>query len=184
MLNRFLRVAAIVLLAAPSARGQAPETRQQALEREREAKSAQLQPYAPGRLERLLFTLEDERLIDRFLNPEEGVYAKVGAITPGSGVSLGPAYRKPGLLGDRAQFSASAQGSFTKYWIADSRLALPQLAGGAAFVAVYGQAFEFPDEAFFGLGADSERENQSTFALRNTVGGITTGVRPGSATET
>ncbi|MBI4263924.1 MAG: BamA/TamA family outer membrane protein, partial [Acidobacteria bacterium] len=178
MLHHFLRIGAIVFLAAHSAFGQTPVTRQQALQREREAKSTQLQPYAAGWLERLLFTLENDRLVDRVLNPEEGLYARVGTITPGSGLSLGPAYRKPDLLSGHAQFSASAQGSFTKYWSAESRLAMPRIGGTAVFVEMYGQTFEFPEEDFFGLGAESQRQNRSIFALRNTIGGVAGGVRP------
>lgn len=177
MLNQFLRVGAIVLLAAHPALGQTSVTRKQALEREREAKSTRLRPYVAGRLERLLFKLENDRLLDRFLNPEEGIYARVGTITPGSSFSLGPAYRKPDLLGGQAQFSAFAQGSFTRYWVAESRLAIPRVGGRAVFVEMYGQTFEFPDEDFFGLGAESQRQNHSTFALRNTIGGVVGGVR-------
>lgn len=178
MRHQCLRIGAIVLLAAYPAFGQSPATRREALEREREAKATHLQPYVAGWLERLLVKLENDRLLDRFFNPEEGIYARVGTITPGSSFSFGPAYRKPGLLKGEAQFSAFAQGSFTQYWIAESRLAMPRIGGSALFVEMYGQRFEFPEEDFFGLGAESHRQDRSTFSLRNTIGGVVGGVRP------
>lgn len=137
MRHHGFRIGAIVLLAAHPVFGQSPATRQQALEREREAKATHVQPYVAGWLERLLVTLDNDRLLDRLFNPEEGIYARVGTITPGSSFSFGPAYRKPGLLNGEAQFSAFAQGSFTQYWIAEGRLAMPRVGGSALFVELY-----------------------------------------------
>jgi hypothetical protein len=181
MVARAVLIAAV--LAVPDAtllRAQPPEpaTRADALQREREAKAEQLAPYEPTRLERVLLWLENDRLLERVLNPAEGWYPKIGNVTPGSGIALGPAYRRPGLFGGHADFSAFAAGSFKRYWMIDARLTMPRLADGVLFTEIRGQRYDFPLEDFFGLGPDSRREDHTTYGLQNTVVGARGGVRP------
>jgi hypothetical protein len=163
---------------APPAAGQDADTRGEQLRRERETKAQTLTPYRPNFLERTLIALENDRLLERVLNPAEGLYPKLGTVTPGSGFSLGPAYRRPGLLGGHADFSAFASGSSRKYWMLDARLALPRLFDGAAFAQAAVQRYDFPSEDFFGLGPASLRTDHVTYGFRSTVVGATTGVRP------
>lgn len=169
---------AAVLAAALPARAQEPATRAEALRQEREKKAADLDPPEPSRMERLLLDLENGRLFERILNPAEGLYPKIGNITAGSGLSLGPAYRKPGLLGGHADFSAFAAASLKKYWMIDARLAFPRLAGERATFEVHGQKYDFPEEEFFGLGAASRRGDLTLYGLRNTVFGATAAYHP------
>jgi hypothetical protein len=171
---------ALVILAAtaPAVLGQEPQSREEELRRERDAKATQLEPYRPTGLERGLSWLEDGRTFERFLNPAEGFYPKIATVTTGSGFSLGAGYRRPGLFGKRADFSTFASGSFKKYWMIDARLAMPRLADGAAFVEVYGQRYEFPQEDFFGIGPASSRDDQASYNQRGTTVGVTGGVRP------
>jgi hypothetical protein len=126
----------------------------------------------------MLIALENGRLFERLLNPAEGFHPKLGTITPGSGFSLGPAYRRPAILTDDVHLSAFAAGSLTKYWMLDARLMMPALAGGRAFADVHAQRYDFPQEDFFGLGADSRRDDHVTYGLRNTLVGASGGVRP------
>src|SRR3972149_850301 len=107
-----------------------PGTRAGGRARPRAGTAGRLRPYEPGGLERALFWLENDRVFERLLNPAEGVYPKLGAITSGSGFSFGPAYRRPRLFGDRAVLGLAALGSFRRYWVLDARPALPGLAGG------------------------------------------------------
>src|SRR3990170_8927257 len=93
---------------AGAAQGAAPGTRAEVLARPRDVKADSLRPYEPGGLERALFWLENDRVFERLLNPAEGVYPKLGAITSGSGFSFGPAYRRPRLFGDRAVLRPAA----------------------------------------------------------------------------
>jgi hypothetical protein len=171
-------VAAIVLAAVRPLPGQEPETRQEAVKREREAKSKALAPPESTRLERILLRLENDRVLERLLNPPEGFYPRIGHVTPGSGFSAGPAYRRATLFGERAEFTASAIGSLKKYWLLEARLAAPALADGAAFAEVYGRRFDFPQEAFFGIGPAARRADESRYQLSNTVVGASAGVRP------
>jgi hypothetical protein len=164
-------------VAAP-ALAQEPATRAESLEHAREAKAKTLEPPVQNRLERILTTLENRRLLERLLNPAEGFYPKLGTVTSGSGLSLGPGYRRFGVFADDVQFSAFAFGSLRKYWMLDARLMMPQLAGGKAFADVHAQRYDFPQEDFFGSGPVSRREFHTTYGLDNTVLGAAGGIRP------
>ena len=167
-----------VLAVATPALAQQPETRAEALRREREAKSTNLTPPEPTGLKRALVWLENDRLLERLLNPAEGIYPKLGTITPGSGFSMGPAYRRPGLFGGHADLTASALGSFRKYWMLDAKLTLPRLANGAMFAEMGVQRYDFPSEDFFGLGSQSRRGDHVTYGLQNFIVGAGAGVKP------
>jgi hypothetical protein len=134
-------------------------------------------PRASG-FERALICLENDRLLERLLNPAEGFYPKIGTITPGGGFSFGPAYRRPGLLGGHADFSAFGSVSMQKYWMLDTRLTLPRLSNGAVQVDVGAQRYDFPSEDFFGLGPESRRQDDVTYGLQNLAVGGGVAVKP------
>ena len=159
------------------AEAQEPQTRAEGQRREREEKSRALTPPKQSGFERALKDLESGRLFERILNPAEGLYPKIGNITTGSGISLGPAYRKPGLFGGHATFAAFAAASFSKYWMLDARLQFPQLASRRASLDVHVQRYDFPDEDFFGIGPDSVRQNFVEYGLTNTVVGASASFR-------
>lgn len=174
----FILIAAIVTTTVtPAAFAQEPATREEAARREREAKSRGLEPPAISRLERILIALENGRLLERLFHPE-GLYPRIGQVTPGSGFSLGPAYREPGLFGRRAELTVSGAASIKKYRIVEAALAAPALAGGAAFAEVHGRALDYPEEAFFGIGPSARRSDESRYEFSNTVVGASGGVRP------
>lgn len=164
------------------ASAQEADTRAAELTREREQKSKALQPYQPSGVERLLIWLENNRSWERLLNPAEGLYPKIGTITPGGGVSFGAGYRNPRLFGERATFSSVAMTSLKGYWLIDARLAWPELAGGRLFGELSARAYDYQSEAFFGIGPGSRRDAESYFGFRNTLGGGRIGARLGPIT--
>ena len=168
---------ALCLVCVSAAEAQEPQTRAELLAREREEKAQDLEPPRPGRLERALLALENERILERVLNPPEGLYPKIGNITPGSGFAIGPGYRRPAIIGDEVHFSAFAVASIQKYWMLDTRLTMPDLARGRVFADVHARKYDFPEEDFFGLGPDSRREDETFYGLRSTDFGGTAGVR-------
>jgi hypothetical protein len=155
-----------------------PATRAELLRLEREAKAQALTPYEPGRLENLLIRVENERLLERLLNPAEGIYPKIGTVTPGGGLSFGPAYRRPGLLGERAVLAVYGMASLKKYWVADARLTFPDLADGTVFAELVAQGSDYPDEDFFGIGPRSRGRSDADYGLRTMLLGASAGVRP------
>jgi hypothetical protein len=180
---RFLcRLAAVTVLLmwSSAVQAQEPETRAEALQRERETKATQLHAPEPSKLEKALLDLEAGRLFERILNPAEGLYPKFGSITAGSGFSIGPAYRKTRRLGGALDFSTFAMGSFKKYWIADARAQLPRLLDEHLGLDAHIQGYDFPQELFFGIGPDSSRSDLVTYGMRNTVVGGSASVMPTS----
>ena len=168
------------LFVTTTAFAQEPSTRAETLLNEREEKAKHLTPPGSNRLERTLMDLERGRLFERILNPAEGLYPKMGNISTGSGFSLGPGYRHAGMFGGHANLSTFAAASFTRYWMIDARLQMPELAGNHVGAEVYGRRYDFPKEDFFGLGPDSLRENEVTYGLANTVFGGSAVYRPTS----
>ena len=149
-----------------------PQTRAESLRREREAKATELQPPEPTKLEKFLMDLENGRVFERLLSPPEGLYPKIGTITPGSGLSVGPGYRTTHRLGGPVDFSTFAMASLKGYWIADVRAQMPRLLDERLAIDVHGQRYDFAEEPFFGLGPDSARGDEVFYGLRNlAVGG-------------
>ena len=175
---RIVVLMAAQLLAAAAALAQEPATRAEALAREREEKAARLEPPAPSRVERTLLALENGRLFERILNPAEGLYPKIGNITAGSGLAAGPAYRRPALFNEHADFSAFAMVSTQAYWMLEARLGTSLPEERLVFADVHGRLYEFPTEDFFGLGPASGRDDHVTYGLRGAEAGVTGGIRP------
>jgi Omp85 superfamily domain len=178
MLSRLLLIVVLVNAAGHPALGQEPATREEAARREREAKAKELKPPQPGRIERILLKLENDRVLERLLNPPEGWYPRIGSVTPGSAFSAGVGYRQPGLFGERAEFTGSAIASVKTYWLLEAKLAAPALADGSVFAEAYVQRLDYPEEAFFGLGPAARRSDESRYDFANTVLGGFGGVRP------
>ena len=156
---------------------QEPQTRAEALAREREEKSKQLEPPQPGRLERALLTLENGRFFERILNPAEGFYPKIGNITPGSGFAIGPGYRMPPLLGEDVQFSAFGQVSVQR--LLDARFAADDARPGRR-PSLRGRArapVRLSGGGLLRSRPRSLREDHTTYGLRSTDVGGTAGVR-------
>jgi hypothetical protein len=173
-------VAMLVCGSTVDAQEREPESRAEALRREREEKATQLTPPEPNKLERALLDLEAGRLFERLLNPAEGLYPKIGTITAGSGLAFGPGYRASQRLGGAVDFSAFAMGSIKKYWIADARVQLPRLLDERLGLDAHVQTYDFQEELFFGIGPDSARADLVHYGLRNTIVGGAAAVRPAS----
>ena len=169
----------LLSVAAPTL-AQEPLTRADALRLEREAKAAHLAPPESSRAERLLIWLENGRFLERILSEPVGLHPVLGSVTSGGGFAVGPGYRRPGLFGGHADLTltAATSASLRRYWLIDTRLTLPRLAGGRAFADVGAQRYDFPSEEFFGIGADSRPEDDVTYGLKNLVVSGGGGVRP------
>ncbi len=176
------RAAAIaVLLAAMASTAAAQETRAGSLEQQRTDKAKALHPYEPSRIERILFTIEDQYLLQRFFNAPRGVFVRWGALPEGAGFGAGPAVRY-----SNHTFSATATSVITvrRYWEVDGRLAFPNLADRRMFVEIGGRRRDFPQEDFYGLGPDSAESARSSYAYREQSFDALAGVRIGNANPT
>ena len=142
----------------------AQETRAEALRDEREDKQQQgLTAPDPNTFERVLSAVERSGVP---LITRDGVYAKIGTLTTGSGTAFGAGYRTRRFLGRDFGFDAWAGGSLTAYWETEARLQMPVISGGRLLLNVAGRYRDYPREDFFGLGPDSARTDFADFRLR------------------
>jgi outer membrane protein assembly factor BamA len=130
-------------------------------------------------LERVIYKLDDDLLLERVLDPARGVYVRLGKIGEGAGFGAGPAFR---YNTTRFDFKTSAAGSLKQYFIGEASLRFPGTVGHneyirprGPYVELYGRRRDFPQEDFFGLGPDSMESQRSNYAQRDTLGQVTAG---------
>ncbi len=130
-------------------------------------------------LERLIYKLDDDLLLDRVLDPPRGIYVRLGGIGESAGFGVGPALR---YNATRFDFKTSAAASPKTYFIGEASLRFPGTIGHneyirprGPYVELYGRRRDFPQEDFFGLGPDSQVSQQSNYAQRDSFGEVTAG---------
>jgi outer membrane protein assembly factor BamA len=166
-----LVLAALLLAAAPAA---AQTTRAEILLKVRQEKAARLEPHTPGTLEKRLVKFENDRTLEGLVKgADRGFFPRFGSLVSGAGIAFGGGYRDKSLFGQRATFTVSSAVSLKKYWLAEVGLEMPRLANGRLFAEVNAVKRDFPQQDFFGLGAESLRSDISNYAYRDlTVGGF------------
>jgi hypothetical protein len=145
----------------------------------RAEKARALTPPKRSTIERLIFKLDDELLLERLLDAPRGIYLRLGKLGEGAGFAAGPAFRHNAA---RFDFKTSAATSMKKYFIGEASLRFPGTVGhneyvtpNGPYVEIYARRRDFPQEDFFGLGPDSLEMDRSNFAVRDTYGRLTTG---------
>ena len=149
----------------------------------REQKTLEVTPHKRSTVERVLFKLEDDLVLDRVFDPPRGIYLRIGSMGEGSGFALGPAYRYNTA---RFDFKASAAASTKTYFSGDVSLRFPGTVGQDSYfrprgpyVELQGRHRDFPQEDFFGLGPDSLSSDRSDYALQDTLGRVVGGYERG-----
>jgi hypothetical protein len=163
----WLRACALGAICACAPSVGAQETRADLLEAEGAAKaqeSATAVTPGPSWLERT-FSWGESRLQNASAN-QDGLYAELGGMVPGAGISVGPGYRHR-LFGDQAIVDASAAGSWHQYSMLQSRLEWPQLFTDHLSIGTQLKYQDFTQLNFFGNGGDSLKANQTNYRLRD-----------------
>ena len=172
------RLALIVLvwfgLAVPSF-AQEPDTRAEADRQRRSEKNSALQPYTPGGFERAMHFVEEKGV---FIVGREGFYPKLGSLTTGSGFAFGPGYRDRDLFNNQGMLDVWAATSSRRYWAAEARLTFPKLASNRLVSESWVAHRDYPQEDFFGIGPESARADQTSYAIRYDLAGTRLGIRP------
>jgi outer membrane protein assembly factor BamA len=163
------------LSAASTAFPQEPATRAEADRQRREEKSRKVEPYRPNRVERAI-SFAEERAI--FIVDREGFYPKFGSLTTGSGFAYGFGFRDRDLFGNKGRLDIWTATSTRLYWAAEARLTFPELAGKRLLLETWASRRDYPQENFFGLGPDSNRDDRSDYAIRTNHFGGRAGFRP------
>jgi hypothetical protein len=169
-LSSHLAAAACLLLASglPTDAGAGQDTRAGQLQAEREEKQKKAEEPQPNFLESALKSFEagGVPLITR-----DGIYAKLGSITTGSGFAYGAGYRTQRFLDRDTGVDVWGGYSFKGYWAAQARIQAPLGPRGRLMLDAWGRRHEYPQEDYFGLGPDSARSAQTDFAMRQTAAG-------------
>ena len=176
-MNRGVRrvlAGATLLMASSLSIATAQETRAEAQRQQREQKQRAVTPYTPNALERALRAVETGGVP---LITRDGLYAKLGSITTGSGFAYGAGYRTRRFISHDGGLDAWGGASFKGYWAAEAKIRFQDLAAGHLMVEGIVRRHEYPQEDYFGLGPDSVRVAQSDFSLRATTIGARAAVR-------
>jgi hypothetical protein len=86
-----------------------------------------VRPYEPNVVERALKAVETGGIP---LITRDGIYAKLGSITTGSGFAYGAGYRSRRLFGSDAALDVWGGASLKGYWAGEARVRFPNLGGG------------------------------------------------------
>ena len=113
-----------------------------------------------------------------FLLDREGFHPKLGSLTVGSGFAYGLGFRDRDLFSNKGAIEIWAAGSIKRYWATEARLRFPRLANNHLYLETWGSHRDYPQENFFGLGPDSNRDDRSDYAIKTNHFGGRAGVRP------
>ncbi|MGE5815814.1 MAG: hypothetical protein ACM36C_15100, partial [Acidobacteriota bacterium] len=105
------------------------------------------------------------------LGEDSPYYVRMGGITTGAGFSLGPGVRLKDLAGGRLDLDAIAIVSHRKYLLAETSVTTPVPAVRGLRVGGYARRKYFPQEDFFGTGAQSEYDDRVNYSYDETAGG-------------
>lgn len=156
-------VLAILACPAPAA----SQTRAEIAQQARAEKAKTLRPYQPNKAEQALFLVEDRRLVERIFNPPNGLFVRVGGLPQGSGMPVGPGYRRSNDVASVMGYGVLAP--MTGYWDVGGELSFNHLLNHRAFLAVGARHMNLPKEDFFGMGINSLKSNQTSYALEQSV---------------
>src|SRR5919107_980657 len=146
----------VLVLVPPVAIAQDVEadSRAELLAKMREQKAQALQPYEPKGIEKALLYIEDNRIIER-LTIADGWYPRIGGLTTGGGFAGGAGYRKH-LFNDQLFVNASAAISTKAYKEVVAEASYPRLWNDRIEIGTRFAWRDFPQEDFFGIGANSQ----------------------------
>ena len=134
---------------------------------QRAEKAQKLQPYPRNAAERILFMIEDTRLVERVFNPPNGAFLRVGGLPQGSGMPLGPGYR---ISNDKVSLMGyGVMALVPKYWDVGTELSFNHLLNHRAFVVAGARRMNLPQEDFFGIGITSSEATKTSYALKQNV---------------
>ncbi len=171
-----IALAALALASAPVAAQavvqesqEEPQTRQEILQRQREEKRGELEPYVVSTAEERVAFLETWRLPFRLFSKGVGGFRPVvGGMPSGSGLAGGGGYIT-GYNSDLAQFTANARFSTRGYKAYDAGLLIFPRSNSLLPVEGYVRTGlrDFSSLRFFGLGPGSSRGDRTTYRMED-----------------
>ena len=117
-------------------------------------------------------------LASAVLDQDARYYLRIGGITTGAGVSLGPGVRLKDLAGGRLDLDAFASVSHRKYLFAEATVTTPVPGTSALRVGPFVRRKYFPQEDYFGTGVESRLDDRVNYAYDETAAGVVAILRP------
>jgi outer membrane protein assembly factor BamA len=157
---------------------QAQETRAAEIERQRDDKAAHPKVETHDKVEKALFFVEDDRVLERLTAGYHGWNLLFGGLVQGSGFALGPEYRFRNDFQGGHSLKVGAQFStklYQKYYVG---WALPKLAHDHVALDFNAIHRNYPQIDYFGPGPKSNKDNRTDYRLEDTAIDLSLGVRP------
>ncbi|OLC43590.1 MAG: hypothetical protein AUH43_20370 [Acidobacteria bacterium 13_1_40CM_65_14] len=117
----------------------------------------------PGRLARTLAWTEAK--VDGAAGAPDGFYPEFGGLITGSGVSVGPGYRRY-LLRDRIFVDVSGAVSWRRYQMLQGKIEWPRGIGERVSFGAHVKYQDFTQINFFGVGSDTLKGDQTDYRLK------------------
>jgi len=148
--------------------------------RAREAKRDEIRPPERTSVERGLFQIEDNYLIERLAAGWRGFHPVFGGLPTGSGLGLGfrfiddavgEIYVDPDQP-NRLDVAWGAVGSFKGYVVADAEVRYRNIGGSALGLSGQARFRRFTQEDFFGLGLATREADRTTYLFEDFEAGV------------
>jgi outer membrane protein assembly factor BamA len=145
--------------------GLAQDTREATLSQQRADKAKSLKPYEGGKLERAMLWFEAADPIGK-LAPHDGFYVEYGFKWKpvGGGIGVGGGWRHD-LFNRNARILFGGGISTRNYQMLQADFSLPYLASNRLELGVHAVYRHNPQEDYWGLGADSLRDNRVSYLV-------------------
>jgi hypothetical protein len=161
------------VLAATAEETQQAPTRRALLSAERDAKAKQIAPPERSFLEKKLHWYDNQYVFAKLFTGWRGIHLAGGDFPAGAGVKFGVGFTDRAIgsayadrdVPNRVDVNVMAAYSTRGYVRLGADLALRNLGGAPVDIVLRGQFYEFPEEDFFGLGADSQEANRTNYLL-------------------
>ena len=155
----------------------APQSRIAQWDSLREKKSESLRAPERKGLEKALYEIREQHVLDRLAAGWRGFHPTFGGLTTGSGLALGTEWRHERLWSGVLDVRVAGRASFKAYQKYELQFAMTRLRNEHLFLDFTTTYRNYPQEDYFGLGPESRREDRSNFRLEDTSFLGTMGVR-------
>jgi hypothetical protein len=168
--SRVVRRARLVLWLSLVAHGAIPqaaaaqETRAATIAEAQAAKAKAIQPYVPGKAERIAAAVQR-----RLFRSPEGLYPWLSSVYSGGGLTLGAGYRT--FTGDRTYVDARGLLSAKAYKLVEIATESTGAGSGRVDLRAVGGWRDATQVAFYGIGSDSAVDAKTNFRLQEAYAG-------------
>lgn len=143
----------------------------------REKKAQEIQAPERKGLEKALYEVKEQHLVERLMAGWHGFHLGYGGLHTGSGLALGTDWRQERLAGGLVDLRATVRGSLKKYEKLEFQIGMPRLRNEHVFLDFNVAYRNYPQERFFGLGPKSRQQDRTNFRLEDTTYLGTMGVK-------